>query len=99
MPLQVVVILFMQRMQTSINYMKNLKTTIEYLIVSGLILANALLLYGVAWTLKDIYYIDITLVTLCMSWVALLCLLIAIISLAIELYRFVCKYIKRFKDS
>lgn len=32
------------------------KNTIKYLIISGLILSNALLLYGVCWTLKDVHY-------------------------------------------
>ena len=74
------------------------KNTIKYLIISGLILSNALLLYGVCWTLKDVHYMDTTQITLWLTWIALFFLMLAIGTLVKEVSKFVIVSIKKFSD-
>lgn len=78
---------------------KNFKTIIGYLLVSVLLLANGLLLNSVAWTIKDAYYMNTNIFILLIIWLAIFCLLIAIVSLIVELYRLICKCFKNFSDS
>lgn len=74
------------------------KNTIKYLIISGLILSNALLLYGVCWTLKDVHYMDTTQIALWLTWIALFFLMLAIGTLVIELCKFMIVFINKFSD-
>lgn len=76
----------------------NFKNTIKYLIISGLILSNALLLYGVCWTLKDVHYMDTTQIALWLTWIALFFLMLAIGTLVIELCKFMIVFINKFSD-
>ncbi|MFQ9922913.1 MAG: hypothetical protein ACLRVU_05335 [Beduini sp.] len=74
------------------------KNTIKYLIISGLILSNALLLYGVCWILKDVHYMNTAQITLWLTWIALFFLMLAIGTLVKELCKFMILFIKKFND-
>ncbi len=74
------------------------KNTRQYLIISGLILSNALLLYGVCWTLKDVHYMDSTQIILWLTWIALFFLMLAVGTLVIELCKFIITFIQKFND-
>lgn len=83
------------------NCMRNFKITIECLVLSGLILFNALLLNSVGLDMTYFSSVDamfFSSVVLHLSRIALLCLLIAIISLVVELCKFINKCIKKFKE-
>lgn len=68
------------------------KNIITYLILSALLLANSLLLDGVASSLRGIYYIDMSFLNILLFWCAWICLLIALFHLFKEAYQFILKY-------
>ena len=71
------------------------KNSIKYFIISGLILANALLLYGVSWTLKNSYYMNVSQITLWLTWIALVFIAMAVVTLVIESCKFIIAWIEK----
>lgn len=78
---------------------EKLKKAVSYLVVSGLLFGNALLLESVGWMLKDSYFNDLTLVVLLLFWVGIVWLLIGMGHIIIVMYKFVSEYIMKIGKS
>ena len=71
--------------------MKNFKKSIECLILSALILLNAILIHLIHFNLKDYCNISLADIELFMLWIGIFILVLSLVFLIIELYQLIIK--------